>query len=87
MAYLEKHCAPTIAEHRDAVAFVVSHLASRGVKQLERLATALFFTVTTDDASIEGRSAKIRQVKPHISDVEARQAVEEVDRWRRELVA
>lgn len=87
MAYLEKHCAPTIAEHRDAVAFVVGHLASRGVKQLERLATALFFTVTTDDASIEGRSAKIRQVKPHISDVEARQAVEEVDRWRRELVA
>lgn len=87
VAYLEKHCARTIDEHRDAVAFVVSHLAGRGVKQLERLATALYFTVTTDDASTEGRSAKIRQVKPHISDDEARKAVEEVDRWRMELVA
>ena len=57
------------------------------MKQLERLATALYFTVTTDDASVEGRSAKIRDVKPHIGDGEARHAVEEVDRWRAELVA
>jgi uncharacterized protein YwgA len=85
VAYLEKHAAPAIEEHRNAVAFVLDHLAGRNVKQLERVATALYFTVTTDDVSVEGRSAKIRQVKPHISDGEARQAVEEVDRWRKEL--
>src|SRR3954447_3912236 len=43
VAYLEKHNAPTIAAHRGAVEFVVNHLASRGVKQLERVATALYF--------------------------------------------
>jgi hypothetical protein len=42
--------------------------------------------VTTDDASIEGRSAKIREVKPHIR-YDARKVVEEVDGWRRELAA
>jgi hypothetical protein len=58
----------------------VEKLAGRGVKQLERLATALYFTVTTDGLSVEGRAAKIRDVKPHITAEEARKAVEEVDR-------
>lgn len=87
VAYLEKHTANTITEHYDAVDFVITHLAGRGVKQLERLATALYFTVTSDDVSVEDRAAKTREVKPHISDDEARKAVEEVDRWRNELAA
>lgn len=87
IAYLETHTAKTIDEHRNAVEFVVRHLAGRGVKQLERVATALYFTVTTDDTSVEGRSKKIREVKPHVSADEAQKAVEEVDRWRKELAA
>lgn len=85
--YLERHVAKTISQHASAVDFVVEHLAGRGVKQLERLATALYFTVTDDDLSVEGRAAKIRAVKPHISDEEARKAVEDVDCWRMELAA
>jgi uncharacterized protein YwgA len=85
--YLENHTAKTIATHRSAVEFVVKHLAGRGVKQLERLATALYFTVTTDDPSVEGRAIKIREVKPHITADEAVKAVEEVDHWRMELAA
>lgn len=87
VAYLEKHAASMIEEYRAAVSSVLNHLAGRGVKQLERLATALYFTVNTDDASVEGRTSKIRQVKPHISEVEARQALEEVDSWRKQLAA
>ena len=87
IVYLEKHSATTIAKHHDAVSFVVEHLAGRGVKQLERLATALYFTVTTEDMSVEGRAAKIREVKPHITADEARKAVEEIDGWRNELAA
>ncbi len=83
VAYLEKHTAETIAAHRDAVSFVVTHLAGRGVKQLERVATALFFTVTTDGLSVDERASKICEVKPHITRDEARNAVEEVDRWRK----
>lgn len=87
VTYLEKHSADTIAAHRAAVNFVVKHLAGRGVKQLERVATALYFTVATDDVSVDGRAAKICEVKPHITADEARKAVEEVDRWRKELAA
>jgi uncharacterized protein YwgA len=85
LGFLERHAARAIGTHRNAVDFVVKNLAGRGVKQLERLATALYFTVTTDDTSIEGRATWIREVKPHISADEARKAVEEVDRWRAEL--
>jgi uncharacterized protein YwgA len=87
IAYLEKHSATVIEKHRNAVDFVVKHLAGRGVKQLERLATALYFTTTTNEASVEGRAAMIREVKPHITADEARKAVEEVDAWRRERAA
>jgi uncharacterized protein YwgA len=87
VGYLEKHSATAIEEHRDAIDFVVKNLAGRGVKQLERLATALYFTTTTDETSVEGRAAMIREVKPHISADEARKAVQEVDRWRSELAA
>jgi uncharacterized protein YwgA len=87
MGYLEKHTATTIEKYRDAIRFVVNHLGGRGVKQLERVATALYFTVTTEGLSVEARVAKIREVKPHISDDEARKALEEVDGWRREVAA
>ena len=87
LTFLEKHTAETIATHRHAVDFVVKHLAGRGVKQLERVATALYFTVSMDDQSVDERAAKICEVKPHISADEARKAVEEVDRWQEELAA
>lgn len=87
VAYLERHTATTISEHRDAVNFVVEHLAGRGVKQLERVATALYFSVRANEISVEARAAMIREVKPHISFDEARKAVEDVDRWRAELAA
>ncbi|HEX6087760.1 MAG TPA: hypothetical protein VF266_24730 [Thermoanaerobaculia bacterium] len=87
VAYLEKHTAETIAAHRAAVEFVVQHLAGRGVKQLERVATALYFTVASADLSVDERAAQICEVKPHITSEEARKAVEEVDRWRKELAA
>ncbi len=87
VAYLERHTADTIAAYRKGVHFVVERLAGRGVKHLERVATALYFTVATEDGSVEGRTSKICEVKPHITVDEARKAVEEVDRWRKELAA
>jgi uncharacterized protein YwgA len=86
-AYLEKHNAATVAEHRHAIDFVVKRLGGRGVKQLERLATALYFTVVTEDLSVDERAAEICSVKPHITGEEARKAVEEVDGWRKGLAA
>ncbi|HEX9982151.1 MAG TPA: hypothetical protein VGF69_02710 [Thermoanaerobaculia bacterium] len=87
LTYLETRSAETLRNYRGGIDFVVQHLAGRGVKQLERVATALYFTVSTPDSSAEQRAAKIREVKPHITIDEARNAVEEVDRWRREVAA
>jgi hypothetical protein len=87
VAYLEKHGATAIEQYRGAVDLVVKNLAGRGVKQLERLATALYFTTTTEETSADRRAAMIREVKPHITEDEARKAVEEVDRWRSDLAA
>ena len=87
ISYLERHSADTIARYRRGIDFVLERLAGRGVKQLERLATALYFTVTTNDASAEERAAKVCDVKPHIASDEAHKAVEEVDLWRKEFAA
>src|SRR6266511_361901 len=42
--YLEKNLPKTIDRTRDAINFAVEHLGRLGVKQLEPLATALYFT-------------------------------------------
>jgi uncharacterized protein YwgA len=84
-AYLKKHAADAIASYRPAVDFVVNHLSGRNVKQLERVATALYFTTANEDLAVEARATKICEVKPHITPSEAHDAVEEVDRWRQEL--
>ena len=85
LSYLEKHLPKTIDTFRPAIDFAVKNLGPRGVKQLEPIATALFFTVNEDDRSVEGRARRIREVKPHISDEEARSAVQQIDEWREGL--
>jgi len=85
VSYLEKNLPRTIASHKEAINFVVKNLGPRGVKQLEPLATALYFTRQADD-SVDVRASKIREVKPHISLQEARESVEQIDRWREQVV-
>jgi len=87
MAWLERHSAPAIASALPAIRFVADHLGAKGVKQLEKWATALYFTCSLPAASVDERAAKICAVKPHISVDEARKAVEEVDEWRRQVAA
>jgi len=88
IAYLERHSANVIADYRHQITFVVNHLANRGVKQLEAVATALYVAITTGDAPIDERAAKICEVKPpRITPDEALIAIEQVDRWRKELAA
>jgi uncharacterized protein YwgA len=86
IAYLEKHSADVITAHSDQIAFVVNHLANRGVKQLGGWRLH-FSSVTTDNASVDERAANTCDVKPHITPDDARKAIEEVDRWRKELAA
>src|SRR5262249_7838745 len=71
----------TLRKYDDRIAFVAEKLGSKEVADLERLATALFVTQREEaNASVDARSKKLTDLKPHISVESARAAVEEVDR-------
>lgn len=63
----------------DVTTFVVNHLAGSGIVSLERLGTALYFTRQERIEDKQARAAEIHKVKPHISEQEALQAVDQVD--------
>ena len=66
------------AENQDRIAFAAESLGPKRVSELERLGTALYVTLTEDVASAE-RAARICQLKPHVTPVEAQIAVMELD--------
>jgi len=77
----------TAARHADKIAFVANKLDARGVIDLERLATALYVTLESPQASDEERAGLLRQMKPHIPEPAALHAVREVDQIRAEAAA
>jgi len=68
----------TIDRYAGKIAFLGHWLCSKGVAELEKLATALY---VTKDLNVEQgqRAAKIHELKPHVSLEEAREALIEVD--------
>jgi hypothetical protein len=64
---------------KGVTAFVVDHLASSGIVSVERLGTALYFTRQERIEDKQARAAQIHKVKPHITEQDALQAVNEVD--------
>jgi len=53
--------------------------SSRGVVELERLATAMWVTSERGDAPPSERAALLRKIKPHINPPDALKALEEID--------
>ena len=74
-------------KHQAAVEFVAAHLGNKGVAQLERLGTALFVTLEDESVPSDKRSARIRELKPHITAEQAREAVREVDELQQQWAA
>jgi hypothetical protein len=72
---------PEIIERFDSrMRFVAKTFGGRGVAELERLSTALFITRhDPGDRAVETRAAKLNDLKPHVSLLDARKAVQEVD--------
>lgn len=75
--YLRRHCGGFVAAYEPRINFLAERLASRDVKDLERLATALFVTLGND--RLEDRAARLNFLKPHVQMEEARMAVEHLD--------
>lgn len=74
----------TLADHADQIAFVAEKLDARGVTDLERLATALFVTLDLPTATEAERARMVCELKPHVPEQAAVQAVHEVDQIRAE---
>jgi len=71
----------TLAGHAQQIAFVAKAFGSKGVMDLEKLATALFVTRelgNTADATV--RANRLHALKPHISPTDALASVHEFDR-------
>jgi len=68
-----------------AIEFTAERLGSLGVKKLEPLTTALYVTRELPGASTQVRARRLREIKQHIAEPEAIQAVETIDRWRSEV--
>lgn len=76
--YLRSRFPKTMERYEEETSFIASRLGCKGVKELERLATALF--VREEGKKSDSEAVKrITQLKPHISEWEARAAVDEVN--------
>jgi hypothetical protein len=75
-----------IEEHSTAVEFVVEVLGNSGAARLEKLGTALWYTVRGNRETREQKAQKIHDRKPHITVEDAMEAIAEVeqllDRWQ-----
>lgn len=70
----------TLNRYKDRIAFVADKLGSKGVSDLERLATALYLTQQQAvGESQDERANKLSNLKPHISADQAIAAIQEVD--------
>lgn len=80
--YVKRYYGKTAARYASAVEFVAERLGRMKVAELERLGTAFYVYQRSEDrgASASDRARRVVELKPHISAVQARQAVEEVDR-------
>ncbi|SDB53072.1 hypothetical protein SAMN05660653_02623 [Desulfonatronum thiosulfatophilum] len=64
----------------EQIDYVASSLSDKNIKELEKLATALFVTMeSTRGNGIEKRADRLQKLKPHVPRQEALQAVQTVD--------
>jgi hypothetical protein len=84
-ASLRTHFPVTLSKYAREIDFVAQSFGTKGVAELEKLATALY--VSKEDgasASVEGRARRLVELKPHVSFQQALDAVREFDRIARE---
>jgi uncharacterized protein YwgA len=68
-----------IAQYAPKIAFVAEKLGNRGVADLERLSSALFVSRDKWAENAQGRANWLHQLKPHVSEALALDAVQTID--------
>ncbi len=81
VTYIQSICPKTLAKYDSRIGFIAEKFGTKGVKELERLATAFYITRRSEAGeSIDERAGWLTELKPHVPYDSARTAVEEVDR-------
>jgi uncharacterized protein YwgA len=80
-AELRSRYPKTLAKHAREINFLARVFGTKGVAELEKLATALYVTRENGSSrSLEGRARRLVELKPHVSFEQALDAVRELDR-------
>ena len=75
----------TISRYKKKIDFIADKFGIKGVNDLEKLSTAFFINQkSSNDADVVSRASEINKLKSHISVIEAKLAIEEVDNIIRE---
>ncbi len=78
---LEERFAKTMARYGSKVEWMATQLQNKGVASLERLATALWVTMHEGNGlAEEERADLLRRIKRHVSEENAVNAVQEIDK-------
>lgn len=77
---LERSLSKTMSHYGESLDWIADILGTRGVGDLERLATAMWMTRKHPDSSVHSRAERLARVKPHISLEDAAESIEEIDR-------
>ena len=74
----------TLERYRPAISFVARKFGKHGVKELEKISTALYVTKERSGQGCEARARRVIELKPHITYDEAEEAGQSVDEMFRE---
>ncbi len=78
----------TLGKYEGRIRFIADTFGGKGVVDLERLGTAFYVGLRRKDGALaDERARRVTDLKPHISLLEAREAVEEIDRIAAEAKA
>lgn len=69
-----------IALYQKEIDFIARKFKSKGVKELEKLSTALFVSKKCGGMTIDERSKQMHELKPHITIEQANNAITTVDK-------
>ena len=75
----QKRFTTTMARYERALDWIAETIGSRGVVDLERLATAMWVTREDPGATPGARVQRLVSIKPHIDPSDAEEAFEEID--------
>ncbi len=82
--YIKSLYPMTLEKYGPAVEFVTNQLSDKGVIELERLATAFYVSLPAEETSVDERSTRLTALKPHISQKDAKDAIQAIDKIAKE---